>query len=114
MKDPIPSAIPDPGQRLSHYEIREKLGSGGMGSVYLAFDTRLNRSVALKVLGNPTRDDVDNPGHLLREAKAASALNHPNIVTVYEVGREAEIDYIAMEHIAGQTLSKLTARRLPL
>ena len=112
MNSPTATAIPDPGRRLGHYEIREKLGSGGMGSVYLAFDTRLNRSVALKILSVESWEGTDGAGRLLREAQAASALNHPNIVTVYEVGREHEIDFIAMEHIAGKTLAKLANRRL--
>ncbi len=104
---------PDPGKRLGHYEIREKLGSGGMGTVYLAYDTRLNRTVALKALAPGETEGTDGSSRLLREAKAASALNHPNIVTVYEVGREMDIDFIAMEHIAGKTLGKLSARRIP-
>jgi serine/threonine protein kinase/Tol biopolymer transport system component len=113
MKDLTASATPDPGRRLGHYDIREKLGSGGMGSVYLAFDTRLNRSVALKILSAAFAEGPEGGSRLLREAQAASALNHPNIVTVYEVGHQDEIDYIAMEHIAGKTLHKLS-RRLPL
>jgi serine/threonine protein kinase len=113
MKSPTATATPDPGRRLGHYEIREKLGSGGMGSVYLAFDTRLNRSVALKVLALSPSEGTDGAARLLREAQAASALNHPNIVTVYEVGRESDINFIAMEHIAGKTLARLTGRRLP-
>ena len=113
MNSPTATAIPDPGRRLGHYEIREKLGRGGMGSVYLAFDTRLNRSVALKVLSANEWEGTDGASRLMREAQAASALNHPNIVTVYEVGRESDVAFIAMEHIAGKTLAKLAARRMP-
>jgi serine/threonine protein kinase len=106
MNRPTATATPDPGRRLGHYEIREKLGSGGMGSVYLAFDTRLNRNVALKVLALSPSEGTDGATRLLREAQAASALNHPNIVTVYEVGREADVNFIVMEHIDGKTLAK--------
>ncbi|MCU1234869.1 MAG: serine/threonine protein kinase [Candidatus Solibacter sp.] len=114
MNSPTASENPDPGRRLGHYEIREKLGSGGMGSVYLAFDTRLNRNVALKVLGLSPVEGTGGTIQLLREAQAASALNHPNIVTVYEVGRESDIDFIAMEHVAGKTLDKFIGRRMAL
>src|SRR5260370_36528849 len=107
MNSPTATAIPDPGRRLGHYEIREKLGSGGMGSVYLAYDTRLKRSVALKILAIENWEGTDGAGRLLREAQAASALNHPNIVTVYELGREHEREFIPMEHIAGKTPPKL-------
>ena len=113
MDSPTATATPDPGRRLGHYEIREKLGSGGMGSVFLAFDTRLNRTVALKVLAGSHWEGTAGSARLIREAQAASALNHPNIVTVYEVGRESDIDFIAMEHITGKTLLKLVPRRLP-
>src|ERR1035437_9310659 len=75
----------DPGRRLGHYEIQAKLGAGGMGTVYQALDTRLNRAVALKVLSPDRFDGTDGRGRLIREAQGASALNPPNIVTVYEV-----------------------------
>src|SRR5207249_609014 len=92
--------------RLGHYEIQAKLGSGGMGNVYQALDTKLNRVVALKILRS------DTPGRIVKEAQAASALNHANIVTVYEVGRENEIDFIAMERVEGETLARLIEKRI--
>jgi Tol biopolymer transport system component len=101
----------DPGRRVGHYEIQAKLGSGGMGIVYQALDTRLHRVVALKVLSPDKWEGTSGRGRLVREAQAASALNHPNIVTVYEVGQDADVDFIAMERIEGVTLS---TRRMPL
>jgi len=101
----------DPGRRLGHYEIQFKLGSGGMGTVYQALDTRLNRAVALKVLLPDKWEGTSGRGRLVREAQAASALNHPNIVTVYEVGHDADVDYIAMECVEGGTLQ---TRPMPL
>ncbi len=103
----------DPGRRLGHYEIQARLGVGGMGTVYQALDTRLHRLVALKVLSPDQWEGTSGRGRLMREAQAASALNHPNIVTVYEIGHEAGVDFIAMECIEGKTLGH-TARRLPL
>src|SRR5450432_3818060 len=111
--DSAAAAPLEPGTRLGHYEIQGKLGSGGMGWVYRALDRRLNRAVALKVL--PPGQLVANETHTLsREAHAASALNHPNIVTIYEIGREGAIDFIAMELVGGQTLRQLIGLRIPL
>ena len=94
----------NPHQSIGHYRIEAKLGSGGMGVVYRAFDTRLQRQVALKVLQDEGLADPESKQRLLREARAASALNHPNIVTVHEVGSEAGLDFIAMEFVDGKTL----------
>jgi eukaryotic-like serine/threonine-protein kinase len=114
MSSPTVAETMDPGRRLGHYEIQAKLGAGGMGTVYRALDTRLNRAVALKVVSPDKWDCADARGRLVREAQAASALNHPNIVTVYEIGHDAGVDFIAMECVEGRTLDKLAARRPPL
>src|SRR5262245_27274312 len=92
------------GQVLSHYRILRKLGAGGMGEVYLAEDERLGRKLALKIL--PIRFMLD-PGRVERfehEARTASGLNHPNILTIYEVGCEAGQHFIATEYVEGETL----------
>ena len=99
-----------PGSLLGHYRIRKKLGAGGMGWVFEAFDEKLLRLVAIKVLP-PGRIDDNLRKRLAREAQAASGLNHPNIVTVYEVGREDNMDFIAMERIAGRTLRELIGKK---
>src|ERR1019366_2994125 len=114
MSSPIVTEGMDPGRRLGHYEIQAKLGAGGMGTVYQALDTRLNRAVALKVLSPDRWEGTAGGGHLMREAQAASALNHPNIVTVYEIGHDAGVDFIAMERVEGRTIGSLAARRPPL
>ena len=89
---------------LSHYRIVSKIGAGGMGEVYLAEDTRLERQVALKVLRSEIADDEERVRRFVQEAKAASALNHPNILTVYEIGHFENSRYIATELIKGETL----------
>src|ERR1017187_6808251 len=111
MSSPTASETMHPGRRLGQYEIQARLGSGGMGTVYQALDTRLNRVVALKVLSPDQLEGTSGRGRLMREAQAASALNHPNIVTVYEVGHDQGVDFIAMERVEGQTLGELAARR---
>ena len=93
------------GRTVSHYEILATLGEGGMGVVYHARDTRLGRSVALKMLHPARSADPERRRRFIQEAKAASALNHPNIVTIYDVGEEAGTDFIVMEHVAGTPLS---------
>ncbi len=93
-----------PGTRFGRYEIRSPLGAGGMGEVYLAQDTELERTVALKVLPEQVASDQQRMQRFVQEAKSASALNHPNILTIYEVGRADSIRFIATEFINGVTL----------
>jgi serine/threonine-protein kinase len=113
----VPAALPElaAGEMLSHYRVEFKLGEGGMGSVYRAYDTQLRRSVALKVLAPERSDDTGSKQRLLREARAASALNHANIVGIYEVGSHNGTDFIAMEYVDGKTLREaIPAKGLPL
>ena len=99
------------GRLLGHYRVLELLGRGGMGVVYRALDARLDRVVALKVLQPDTASDADRTRRFVREAKAASALNHPNIVTVYEIDSAEGIDFIALEFVDGTPLHQAIAGR---
>jgi non-specific serine/threonine protein kinase len=101
------------GSTLGRYRILAELGSGGMGQVYLAEDGQLGRKVALKVLKSKVAQDKDRMRRFMQEAKTASALNHPNIITIYEIGSSDEIHYIATEFIEGETLHEVL-RRGPL
>jgi serine/threonine protein kinase len=94
------------GQQLGSYQILSLLGKGGMGVVYKARDTRLNRSVAIKILPPDRMADAERKRRFIQEARAASALNHPNIITIYDIGSESGIDFIVMEYVEGKTLDQ--------
>ena len=109
-----PPGLAQPGQMLGIYRIERVLGRGGMGVVFLAFDTMLHRYVALKIVDGAA-DDEAGRARVLREARNAAALNHPNICTIHEVGNVGGTAFIAMEYVAGASLrERLTAGRLPL
>lgn len=97
----------EPGQQIDNYRIVRQLGSGGMGEVYLADDTKLNRQVALKLLPPKFTVNPDRVRRFEREARAASALNHPNIVTIFEIGQSDSAHFIATEFVDGKTLRQL-------
>src|SRR4249919_3400886 len=100
------------GRRLGHFEITGAIGAGGMGVVYKATDLKLQRTVALKLLPAELAADRDRRSRFEREARAASALNHPNIVTVHEIDSADGVDFIAMELVEGETLDALIERGL--
>lgn len=99
--------MPAPGKILGHYRVEEKLGEGSFGAVFRGEDLRLHRKVALKI--PHLRGDADGEawGRLLREGRAASALNHPNICAIYDIGEEEGLHYIALEYVEGRTMSDL-------
>jgi serine/threonine protein kinase len=101
----------EPGQQLLHYRIVKKIGKGGMGEVYVAEDTKLNRQVALKVLPEKMAADPDRRARFEREAKSVAAFNHPNIVTIHSVEEAEGVHFITMELVEGQTLSQMLPRK---
>src|SRR5215472_1864476 len=104
-----------PGQRLGPYEILSAIGAGGMGEVYRARDTRLDRTVAIKILRDHLADRVELRERFEREAKAVASLNHPHICTLYDVGHQNGTDYLVMEYLEGETLAqRLKKGTLPL
>src|SRR6476646_8456822 len=109
-------AIPTMSERLpsdsqiSHYRILSKIGEGGMGEVWLAEDSRLGRKVALKLLPAEFTEDSERVRRFTQEAKAASALNHPNIIAVYDIGESDSGRFIVMEFVAGRTLRSVIAK----
>ena len=106
---------PEMLQTISHFEIRDKIGEGGMGVVYLAFDLLLNRRVAIKVLSPSALADPERARRLVHEAHAASALNHPNVAQIYEIGEADGARFIVMEYVEGTPLHMvLSSRRLEL
>ena len=108
-------SLVSPGTKLGHYEILSQLGAGGMGEVYLAQDITLDRKVALKILPADLAENADRMRRFIQEAKAAAALNHPNIAHVYEIGEAEGLHFIAMEFIDGSTLrDKIHREQKPL
>src|SRR5882762_8898912 len=104
------------GRTVLHYQFLEKLGAGGMGEIYKAQDTRLNRFVAIKVLSTASAGDPERRRRFIQEAQAASALNHPNIITIHDIVSEGDSEFMVMEYVSGKTLVDLIPKgglRLP-
>src|SRR5215510_2458928 len=103
------------GQALGHYRIESKLGEGGMGVVYRAFDTHLDRPVAIKILRPDSTASAERKRRFVQEAKSASALNHPGIIHIYDIGTadlpDGPIDFIAMEFVPGKTLGQAIGKK---
>src|SRR5258707_1813506 len=99
------------GHALGHYQMLEQLGAGGMGEVYRARATRLNRTVAIKLLRADRVSDRERKQRFIQEAQSASALNHPNIVTVYDIDQQDGVDYMVMECVVGNTLDALIPKQ---
>ena len=105
----------DSGKQLGPYEILSPIGAGGMGEVYKARDTRLDRTFAIKVLPEHVAADPDLKQRFEREARTVAALNHPHICTLFDIGREGETDFLVMEYLDGETLAqRLDTGALPL
>ncbi len=103
------------GKKISHYNVTEKLGAGGMGEVYRATDTKLNRDVALKVLPEEFARDADRMARFKREAQVLASINHPNIAAIYGLEQEGDTQAIALELVEGPTLSeRIQQGALPL
>jgi eukaryotic-like serine/threonine-protein kinase len=100
------------GQTVSHYRIIERLGEGGMGVVCKARDTRLDRFVGIKVLPAERVADPERKLRFVQEAKAASSLSHPNIITIYDIGQAEGVDFISMECVVGKTLDRFIEKLL--
>jgi serine/threonine protein kinase/Tfp pilus assembly protein PilF len=102
------------GTQIGHYEVIQQIGAGGMGEVYLAHDNKLDRKVAVKILNERFSRDESNLQRFVREAKAASALNHPNILIIHEIGESGNVHYIVSEFIKGKTLREVLQGKSPL
>src|SRR5690349_10150275 len=105
------------GRTIQQYQLLEKLGAGGMGEIYKALDTRLNRTVAIKVLPSAKSGDPERRRRFLQEAQAASGLNHPSIITIHDVISDGDTEFMVMEYVQGKTLNDLNPKgglRVPL
>src|ERR1035441_8032197 len=98
------------GEKLGPYEILALIGAGGMGKVFKATDTRLHRTVAIKILPHDKVADPERKRRFMQEARAASALNHPNIITLHDIASDNGMDYMVMEYLPGKSLDKFITR----